>query len=42
MFHFEHVLFLSDGLHGVLRGEGDPVLGNDLTDITSKLTEERL
>ena len=34
IFHFEHVLFLSDGLYGVVGGKGDPVLGDDLSGIT--------
>jgi len=34
IFHFKHVLFLGDGLYGVIRREGDPILDDDLTGIT--------
>ena len=34
IFHFEHVLFLGDGLYGVFRGKSDPVLGDNLAGIT--------
>ena len=30
MFHFEHVLFLGDGLYGVIGGKGYSELGDDL------------
>ena len=34
ILHFKHVLFLGDGLYGVIRREGDPILSDNLSGIT--------